>query len=340
MSPVRNPFRSLVVPVDGSPVAEQAIPVALEIARRAGSAIRLVLVHRELSPLLIMEPAEVYTKTVLAFHKYESDYLRNLAEQVEQELGRPVASAALKGPVLSTLTDYIADIGADLVIMTTHGRSGIRRAWLGSVTDHLIRTSKVPVLCVRAREDGVSLDQVRAPEILVPLDGSPLAEAVLEPVAALAKLWDAEVSLVRVVQPVLLSTDPVLPLPTGYDEQLTAAERDAANDYLRDIAGRLRERGVTATGLAVLGHGTAETILDLAGSRRVGLVALATHGRGGVRRLALGSVADKLVRGAEVPVLVVRPAAPRRPKKKTTEELAMKNPSTQDDRTAKALVLY
>jgi len=297
-------------------------------------------VHRELSPLLIMEPAEVYTRTVLAFQKYESEYLRALVQRVERELGRPIASAALKGPVLSTLTDYINDIGADLVIMTTHGRGGIRRAWLGSVTDHLIRSSKVPVLCVRAKEGGVSLDQIRAPEILVPLDGSPLAEAVLEPVAALARLWNASVSLVQVVQPVLLSTDPVLPLPTGYDEQLTAAERDAANDYLRDIVERLRAQGVAATGLAVLGQGTAETILDLAGSSRVGLVALATHGRGGVRRLALGSIADKLVRAAEVPVLVVRPTAPRRPRKKTTQQPGKSNPSTGNDRTARALVLY
>jgi nucleotide-binding universal stress UspA family protein len=335
-----SPFRSIVVPVDGSPLAEQAIPVALEIARRAESTVRLVLVHRELSPLLIMEPAEVYTRTVLAFYKYESDYLRRLAEQVEEKLGRPVTTAALKGPVLSTLTDYLADIGPDLVIMTTHGRGGIRRAWLGSVTDHLIRTSKVPVLCVRAREGEVSLDQVRAPEILVPLDGSPLAEAALEPVAALARLWDARVSLVRVVQPVLLSTDPALPLPTGYDEQLTAAERNAANDYLRDLAERLRGQGITATGVAVLGHGTAETILDLASSSRVGLVALATHGRGGMRRLALGSVADKLVRGAEVPVLVVRPSTPRRAKKKEKKELGTNHPSTQNDRTARALLVY
>jgi nucleotide-binding universal stress UspA family protein len=330
MSPTRKPFRSIVVPVDGSPIAEQAIPVALEIARRADSSIRLVLVHREFSPLLVMEPAEVYVRTVLAFEKFESDYLRALTHRVETELGRQVSSAALKGPVNARLAEYIADIGADLVVMTTHGRGGVRRAWLGSVTDHLIRTSKVPVLCVRAREGVVSLDHVRAPEILVPLDGSPLSEAVLEPVAALAQLWDARVSLVQVVQPVFLATDPALPLPTGYDEQLTAMQRDAANDYMKDLAERLQQRGVQATGVAVLGHGTAETILEIASSKQVGLIALSTHGRGGLRRLALGSVADKMIRAAEVPVLVVRPAAPRRRSKQQDQEVRTHQPSTAE----------
>ena len=135
MSPTRKPFQSIVVPVDGSPIAEQAIPVALEIARRADSSLRLVLVHRQLSPLLIMDPPEVYVRTLLAFEKFESDYLQALTDRVETELGRTISSAALKGPVNPTLSEYIADIGADLVVMTTHGRGGIRRAGTGGCTN-------------------------------------------------------------------------------------------------------------------------------------------------------------------------------------------------------------
>jgi nucleotide-binding universal stress UspA family protein len=149
-------------------------------------------------------------------------------------------------------------------------------------------------------------------EILLPLDGSPLAEAALEPAAALARLWDAEVSLVQIVPPVVLATDPALPFPTGYNERLTAMRRKSAEDYIRDVAERLREQGVKASGIAVLGGGAAERLLDLARPERVGLVVIATHGRGGVRRLVLGSVADKLVRAAEVPVLVTRPKGRKR----------------------------
>jgi len=148
-------------------------------------------------------------------------------------------------------------------------------------------------------------------QILVPLDGSPLAEEALDAAAGLARLWDAELTLLQVVRPVMLSTDPALPLPSAYDEELTMLSRQQAQDYLTGMAERLREQGVRASGVAVVGWGAADSILDVARPERVAMVVLATHGRGGLRRLALGSVADKVVRGADVPVLVYRPAGRR-----------------------------
>ena len=302
-------FRAILVPVDGSPLAEQAIPSALAIAERARGKVTFVLVHQVLQPLLLMEPGEVYTRTELAIQTAGREYLRALTEGLRKQTGRTISSAVLKGPAALTLAEYVGAIGADLVVMTTHGRGGFRRAWLGSVADQLIRSLEVPVLVVRPSEHGRGADSVNFGEMLVPLDGSPLAEAILEPAAALARLWDAEISLLQVVSPVVLTRDPPLPWPTGYDEQLTAIREEAAQDYLHDIAERLREQGVKASGLAVIGGGIAETLIDLARPDRVGLVAIATHGRGGLRRLVLGSVADKLVRAAEVPVLVYRPSS-------------------------------
>jgi nucleotide-binding universal stress UspA family protein len=250
--------------------------------------------------------------------------------RLEKQMRNALSSVMLKGPVVSTLAEYTRAVAADLVVMTTHGRGGIRRAWLGSVTDELIRTLEIPVLAVRAREDGAQPEAVSIPEILVPLDGSPLSEAVLSPVVALARLSGAKVSLVQIVQPVFVSTEPALAFPSGYDERLTAMQRDAARDYIHDIAGKLREQGVEATGVAVLGGATATTILELAHSGRVGMLALATHGRGGFQRLLLGSVADKLVRAAEIPVLVIRPQplgpAQQQPR---TERANVKEPSAE-----------
>jgi nucleotide-binding universal stress UspA family protein len=297
----------IIVPVDGSAVAEQAIPLALGIARRARSQVQLVMVHQELSPVLIMEPGVVYARTRLAVERSESEYLGNLTSRLRKETGEVLSSTMLKGPLVGTLADYARTSGADLVVMTTHGRGGVGRAWLGSVTDELIRRSEVPVIALRARVNLEPAEEVNIREILVPLDGSPLAEEVLKPVAALARILGAKLSLVQIVQPVMLASDPALSFPLTYDEQLTALQRDAAQDYLRDMAQRLRDEGVEASGVAVLGGATAATILSLAGRARIGLLALATHGRGGIRRLVLGSVADKLVRAAEVPVLVVRP---------------------------------
>ena len=307
MTPSAGGFSSILVPLDGSPLAEQAIPIALAIAERARSKVKLVLVHHP----LLMEPGPGYTKIELAMQKADREYLRSVAARARERLGRALSSAVLQGSIAQTLARYVRELGTDLVVMTTHGRGGIRRAWLGSVTDQLIRTSEVPILVVQPSERKAGEPSLGPAEILVPLDGSPLAEAVLEPAAALARLWDGEMSLVQVVRPVVLTSEPALPFPAGYAAQATDMRRESAQDYIRDVAERLRESGVKASGVAVVGGGIADTLLNLARPERIGLLAVATHGRGGLRRLALGSVADKLVRAAEVPVLVVRPAARR-----------------------------
>jgi nucleotide-binding universal stress UspA family protein len=118
---------------------------------------------------------------------------------------------------------------------------------------------------------------------------------------------DAQVSLVQVVQPIMLGNAPHLTFPSGYSDQVTATRRDSAQDYIRDVAERVRESGARASGVAVAGAAVPETLIDLGAPDRVSLMAVATHGLGGLKRLAPGSVADKLVRGAQVLVLVVRP---------------------------------
>ena len=114
------------------------------------------------------------------------------------------------------------------------------------------------------------------------------------------------------MRPILLSADPALPLPSAYDEDLAAMCRTQAQDYLDDIVEELHEQGVRATGVAALGWNAADSILEVARPERVAAIVIATHGRGGLRRLALGSVTDKVVRGADVPVLVYRPAGAAR----------------------------
>jgi nucleotide-binding universal stress UspA family protein len=301
-------FNLILVPVDGSRLAERAVPIAVAIAQRARGKVKLVLVHE---PPLLVEPGLAYTQIELTLLKADRQYLRALVGRMREQLGRAVSSAVVRGPVAQTLAKYAQELGVDLVVMTTHGRGGVRRAWLGSVADQMIRSSEIPIVLVRASQPDSAASPVNFGEILVPLDGSPLAEAALEPATALARLWDSEISLLQVVQPVMITTDPPLAFPAELDEQLTAIRREAAQDYLRDVAERLREQGVKASGVPVLGGGVAETVLGLARPERVGLVALATHGRGGVRRLVLGSVADKLVRAADVPLLVVRPTGKR-----------------------------
>jgi nucleotide-binding universal stress UspA family protein len=310
-SPVgRRPrlFQSILVPLDGSPLAEQIIPLALEIARAARSKVRLVLAHQTPQPPVDPNSSQLYVSTDLAMRKVEREYLNTLRTRLRKSSGQQISAVTIDGPAGPTLGKYVQDVGADLVAMTTHGRGGLRGAWLGSVADHLIRSLKIPVIVARARE-GMSTrpDPPKIAEILVPLDGSPLAEAALAPASAIAGLFGAELLLVQVVWPLSAGSLLQVPLPSGYDTEVLGVERKETQRYLDGLANDLRHRGVGVRATVVVGHNVAEALLELAHPQRIDLVAIATHGRGGIQRLILGSVADKMIRGAGPPVLVVRP---------------------------------
>lgn len=288
-------------------MAEEAIPYATAIARHAGAKVRLALVHHEIPDVAVLASPKTYTMARAEMQRSEDLYLEALTARVRNQVGEAVSSVALSGPVSIRLAEYVRDSEIDLVVMTSHGRGGIERAWLGSVADHLIQTLTVPTMVVRSGA-AVPAESPSFARILVPLDGSELAEAAFGPAVAMARLWSASLTLVRIVQPVLLATDPALPLPSSYDAELTDMERTAAQRYLEQKAEELRQQGVPASSRTLLGGATAATLLDLLRQGTFGLVVLATHGRGGLGRLALGSVADTLVRAADVPVLVVRPS--------------------------------
>jgi nucleotide-binding universal stress UspA family protein len=319
----RSPFlRSILVPLDGSELAEQALPIASSLAQRGGGKLRLALVHQLAAMPVDLPGRKTFVAADLATRKAERAYLRRVQARLRQSGIRLSSAVTLTGPVAPALVTYVRELGIDLVIMATHGRGGVRRAWLGSVADHLIRHLEVPVLLVRAQDARAARE--RPPEgarILVPLDGSPLAEEALTPAATLARVDDAELSLLQVVYPVLLGSDPALPVPSAYDAELTTAMRTQAQDYLDSLAERLRSDGLRVSTAAVVGWSAADTILEAARPDRVTMVALATHGRGGLRRFALGSVADKLVRAGDVPTLVYRPPS-RSLKRKGSSSLA------------------
>ena len=305
-------FRSIVVPLDGSAFAEGAVPVAAGIAQVGRAAVRLVLVHRLPPPPRDKTSRKAYTAVELAVRRSERDYLRSVAARLRESTGTRVTTVMLDGAVASALAAYVDQADADLVVMTTHGRGALERALVGSVADRLVRSLNVPMLLVppsTAREGaGVSW---RAKELVAGLDGSREGETAVTTAAALARLLKVPITLVQVIVPLVATTDPPLPFPTGLDEELTEARRQEALDYVKDVAERLRGDGVTATGVAVVGATPAGTLVELGKRERGTILAVGTRGLGGVKRLMLGSVADKLVRGATVPVLVAPPARRR-----------------------------
>jgi nucleotide-binding universal stress UspA family protein len=214
----------------------------------------------------------------------ERDYMIKIRERLGPRSELPTRIAVMDGPVETVLATFVELHAIDLIVMATHGRRGLARAWLGSVGDALLRSSRVPVLLVRASEE-TALDTPERPRILIPLDGSRLSERVLEPAMDLGRSLSATYRLVRVV---------------------THAE-DEARDYLSRIGGWMQDRGLEVDTTVVPSEHPALAILEESERAGAALIAMATHGRHGVPRLVMGSVAGGVLRGARVPLLLYRP---------------------------------
>jgi nucleotide-binding universal stress UspA family protein len=228
-----------------------------------------------------------------------------------------VTPLVLEGAVTETLCDYTRTSGNDLVVLSTHGRGPLARFWLGSVADELVRRLPMPILAVRPQEEPAEPPKA-APfrHILIPLDGSPLAEEIIEPALALGMLGEAEYTLLRFISPTILGgvsfsdmggmlVDETL--LRRLEEAHEAARREAET-YLQRTAARLRERTSRVHTHVHDSEQPALAILAQAREVKADLIAIATHGRGGLNRLLLGSVADKVLRGASVPVLLDHPS--------------------------------
>jgi nucleotide-binding universal stress UspA family protein len=311
-------YHSVMVPLDGSPFGEHALPLAQAIARRAGARLDLVNVVPPLAP--------VYAEGVYfgpvgdlegQLESQQRDYLARVGGRLTGVDAGSVRIDVLRGEVTTALLAHAEKVKPDLVVMATHARGPMGRFWLGSVADEMVRQLAPPVLLVRPREEAVDL--AREPElgrVLLPLDGTGLAEQMIEPAVALGGLMaGSEFILMRVIEPVV----PVSRMPdtAAVDHEARTMLREIraiqdrlhaeAEAYLEKIGASLRGRGLKVQTRVGVEEQPAVAILHETEARGVGLIALATHGRRGLARLLMGSVADKVIRAAHVPVLVRRP---------------------------------
>ena len=299
-------YNIIMVPTDGSGFDREAIRVALRMAERTDAKVRLV---RVLATGSFFGAAPVENMPVSP-DVVQSERERVLSELYALEVECKAASTANisvdlhAGPVNDVLQGYARRNNVDLIVMSTHGRSGISRLSLGSVTDSLIRHTTIPVLVVKPPTSYLN-PQVAQPlkRIVVPLDGSTLAEQILPRVLALAKLEEAEITLLNVLIPQSYSqkeiVDPSLP---WWDKDIAVAQA-----YLFRIAGKLRRNGVAVTTDIVIGENVASAIGDFASREKADLIAIATHGRGGLARMIRGSVADSVMHSSRVSMLVFKP---------------------------------
>ncbi|MFC1660818.1 universal stress protein [Gemmatimonadota bacterium] len=220
----------------------------------------------------------------------------------------PMSAHVEEGSVVERLDGHVRETRADLLVMTTHGRGPLSRAWLGSVADGLIRRTPCPILAIRPDEgEKLELKEKEFRHLLVTLDGSPESREILPYAQDLARISGARMTLLRVVSPHFPLTSTFIS-HTSYGSLGPEEETEAALAALEEEALELRTKGFTVDVKTVTASHPPEGILTFATEEGVDLIAMATHGRGGVSRFFLGSVSDKVIRAGAFPVLLHRAA--------------------------------
>jgi nucleotide-binding universal stress UspA family protein len=281
------PAGRVLVPLDGSELAEAILPL-LEAGERLWGA--EVLLVRTLAEGASPEPSA---------ETQAGDYLARQARRLEHA-GLRVRCEVWHGDPSQVIVNAAARGRVALITMTTHGWRGLNRLRFGSVAESVVRNTRVPVLLVRGH---VRLPADRPSRVLVPLDGSPLSAAVLTVIARLRPFRCGVVELLHVFEKHASG----LNLPPSL--RAADAQRAAARHYLEGVAARLTGKGFEVEPVVLEGP-AAPTIAQRVVDGGADLVAMTTHGRSGVARLLLGSVAEQVLRTADVPVLLWRAVDP------------------------------
>ena len=306
MSDTQPEMNTVLVPLDGSELAERALGPAVAAVGPGGHVV-LVMVPRAVGADLAWYYAHYGApgtvpmeypaiEEVMAAARAEAETYLGDTEQRLARRGVRVTSVVAEELPAEAIARTAAAHGANRVAMVTHGRGGVGRWALGSTATKLLQSATLPVLLVRA---GAERTPERIERIDVALDGSDVAEGILAPVMALARRHGAVVRLVHVVR----TPDHKVDVDAV---KLEAEITKVAETYLHEVAARLEGNGVTVTPWVTAGADVAEVLDHCATRDRADLLAMTTHGRGGLSRWLYGSVADRLVRHAEMPLLVLR----------------------------------
>ena len=294
-------FQSILVPLDGSALAETALPFAAALARGSGAQLTLTRAALAHTP----PGGDAISDQVAANNEAEA-YLAAVAERIRPSAPE-LQTATTYGPAAEMILAERRVRDADLIVMATHGRGGLGRLLYGSVADQVLRASPVPVLLVPANLSQM-LPADKPARVLVALDGSDRSAEILAPAAALAKALGAEMSLLQSVKLERNPNDATSLRDTLLLIEPSAApeRRDGAEVHLERLAVDLRAEGLSVQVHAVTGD-AAGVILSEAGSQQADLIAMATHGRTGLARLVMGSVTSAVLKSAQRPLLVYRP---------------------------------
>jgi nucleotide-binding universal stress UspA family protein len=298
-------YNKILVPLDGSTVAEAALPYARTLARKLNLQVELlgVVDVAALATQLSRGSARHFETMVGETTSSSEAYLKRIAASF---VSRNVSCSTESGRPEEVISEKAGAKGT-LLAMATHGRSGINRFLLGSIAEKVLRVATSPILLVRATEGAKNDGEASLNSVVVPLDGSTAAEAVMPNVIELARELGMEVILLRTYRvPANIYSAPEEYFPVQYEE-IKAELSDEAREYLDRKTEELRRFGVPKVS-AMCREGLApDEIIALGRTLPDNIIAMCTHGRTGVNRWMLGSVTETVVRHSGDPVLVVRP---------------------------------
>lgn len=295
-------FKRILVPLDGSELAEVALPYAEELAGKLGSEIILIQAT-ETDKGKLDQMAESYLQRMV--NTTAQNAMKHVSKLGTHEI--KVRSKAVVGDAAEAMLDFAEKESIDLIIMATHGRTGIRRWALGSVAAKMVTASNCPMVLIRAkgaRPDVREHGAVR--KTLVPLDGSQTSESIIPYIKELASKLKSEVVLFQAIQPfynVVVTVEGAIYVPYTPEEMKSMVT--TAEGYLNKVAEPLKGQGITAGCKVGIGD-PAKAIIDFADEVHADIVAMSTHGRSGIDRWAFGSVADKVLHAGNTPILLVR----------------------------------
>jgi nucleotide-binding universal stress UspA family protein len=301
-------YNKILVPLDGSDVAECVLPHVEAMA--AGNNKVAVTFLYVVQPLDVpMTKPDFKSRIESEAESAAEKYLEKLIAKLKYK--EAAQGKVISGKVAEDIIDYATKNKMDLIIMATHGRSGVSRWVSGSVADKVLHGAKTPIWLIRAGAPRATYKKGQKITILVTLDGSELAEAVLSHVKGLVNQFgpsSVDIVLLRVCE--LFFPPYTYPPPTSlsweeYLEYETKRCKEICLTYLSKVGEQLKKDGLSVRSEVPTGN-PAETIVDYANKKAINLIVMATHGRTGLSRWALGSVADKVLKGATSPIFLVR----------------------------------
>ena len=278
-------YSRIFVPLDGSPLSEQVLPYVRLVAKALQLPIELMHAFSPVPEELADPQHGLYIDQLATTFREQAHEKLHPIEASLQDSGFAVSTTVREGDAASRIVDEVDTQPDTLIAMSTHGRSGIGRWVMGSVTDKVLHATTSPMMIIRSRPEESFVSEVKLNSVIVPLDGSSHAQSILPHVSTLAKGLGSKIILTRVTSSSDSSLDPAA--------------------YLSQISEGLRREGISSLEEQLLHGDVSDTIVNLTHQIEDNLVAVTTHGHSGVKHW-LGSITDRIVNHAGGPVLVCR----------------------------------